>query len=278
MDQSPRHTKTDRFAAAFGKQFADQSRRVIPYFTAGFPDTETVAELIRRADRAGATAVEIGFPYSDSIADGPVIQSSFYHALDRGFRVQHALDMVSRLRGAVSCPLIAMLSYSIVHRIGLKTFMHDAAMAGFDGVIVPDVPEEEGSIVRQAVVYSGSACVGMIGPRTSKERRKTIAKNSSGFIYVIAAAGTTGERSTLSGELKSQIEELRSFTELPLCVGFGVANAQQVREVCQFADAAIVGSAIIKRVTSSLERNEPKETLINSVSSFVTELIGAGSS
>lgn len=264
----------DRFRRAFAKQNADHHGRVIPYFTAGFPDASVVEALMLEADALGVPVIELGIPYSDSIADGPVIQNSFYHALDHGFRVEDALKMVSSLRPRLSCAVVAMLSFSIVHRLGLTTFFRQAADAGFDGIILPDVPHEESADVHSAARARSLACIGMVGPRTDRERSAAIAKASTGFVYLIASTGTTGERAALSNSVESQVNELRSFTDLPLCAGFGLSKPAQVREVCAFADAAIVGSAIINRLSEAVQRGNASAEVVENIVSFLTALTG----
>ncbi|RME36900.1 MAG: tryptophan synthase subunit alpha, partial [Planctomycetota bacterium] len=170
---------------------------VLPYLTAGYPDANISAELIRRTAQAGAAAIEIGFPFSDSIADGPVIQSSFDAVLARGQRLEDVFELVRSVRADVSCPLAAMVSCSIVERAGAEPFMQRARAAGFDGVIIPDVPVEEADPLRAAAGAHGLAWIGLVAPTTTPDRRNRIASSSTGFVYQIAVAGLTGERDVL---------------------------------------------------------------------------------
>jgi tryptophan synthase alpha chain len=264
----------DRFRRTFSRTHPKPRCRVIPYFTAGFPDAETVEALMREADALGVPVIELGIPYSDSIADGPVIQSSFYHALDRGFRVNDALALVERLRHRLSSAVAMMLSYSIVYRLGVDAFLKRAAAAGYDGVIIPDVPLEEGNGMCLAARAAGLACVGMVAPTTDRERRADIARRSTGFVYVIATAGTTGARTTLACTAQARVRELRTFTDLPLAVGFGVSTPEQVRDVCTFADAAIVGSAIISRIEEARADGATSSQIVSRVRAFLAELVG----
>ena len=149
---------------------------LLPYFTSGYPDLSVTAELIRRADAAGATVIELGFPYSDSIADGPVIQESFNQVLARGQRVEESFALIEEVRASIRCALVAMVSLSVVHRIGLEAFMVRAAGAGFDGVILPDVPVEEGQAAACAAREAGLCLIGLVAPTTSAERREAIAR------------------------------------------------------------------------------------------------------
>jgi len=245
---------------------------LLPYFTAGFPDTDTTIELVRRADALGAAAVEIGFPYSDSIADGPVIQNSFAFALGHGHTLQDTWKLAETLRPAVSCGLVAMASYSLVHRAGLVAFMRRASEAGFDGVILPDLPVEEAAPAVEAADGANLCHIGLVSPTTSDARRRAIAAASTGFVYQIAVAGTTGERTGLPPKLADDVAALRQCCRVPICVGFGVSTAEHVREVCRFADGAIVGSAVIRRIHEAQQHNSDRQRLIDSVSDFLKDL------
>lgn len=254
---------------------ADAGRAALmPFLTAGFPDTATTEELIRRADAVGVTAIEIGFPYSDSIADGPIIQESFNDVLERGGGgVIDTFAMLSRVRGGVGCALIAMVSYSLVHRFGLDHFMTQAVSAGVDGVIIPDLPVEE-SKVAGAIIHSAGMChIGLVAPTTPPLRREAITKASSGFIYMIAVSGTTGERQELSATLAADASWLREASGLPVCVGFGISSTEHVRSVSAFADGAIVGSAIIRRIAACAEKRVDRAALVDTVGEFLSSLM-----
>ena len=248
---------------------------LLPYLTAGFPDLNVTEALIRRFDQAGAACVEVGFPYSDSIADGPVIQSSFHYVLERGYRVEQTFELAARIRGDVSCALAAMVSFSIVHRLGVDAFMRRSAESGFDGVILPDLPVEEAHSTRAAVLDHGLDFVGLVAPTTSMGRRQTIARAATGFLYKIAAAGLTGERSRMAPALRDEVAELRRFTRLPICIGFGISTPQHVRQACSVADGAIVGSAVVRRIADGVERGLSKEMLVDTIAAFVEELASA---
>lgn len=246
---------------------------LLPYFTAGFPDAAFTADLIRRADALGAAVVEVGIPYSDSIADGPVIQDSFHRALEHGHTLEDTFRLVSEVRSSVACGIVAMVSFSLVHRFGVERFLDRAADAGFDGVILPDVPVEEATFSANAARKAGLAYVGLVAPTTTPERRKAIAAESSGFVYQIAVAGTTGERQAMPPSLADEVARLRETAGLPICVGFGISCAEHVRDICRVADGAIVGSAIVRRVAAALESGQPRGEALDAVSAFVAELI-----
>lgn len=264
---------TSRIEQRFSNNKAPGCCALLPYLTTGFPDLNVTEALIRRADALGVTAIELGIPYSDSIADGPVIQSSFHEALDRGFRLQHAFDLVARIRDDVQCGLIAMVSYTIVYRVGLEDFMRRASEAGFDGVILPDVPVEEVSSIKACADSNDLCYIGLVAPTTEASRREAIAKNSTGFIYQIAVSGLTGERSELPVSLADDVNSLRKISGLPVCVGFGISNAEHVQTVCSIADGAIVGSAIVRRIADAMKNGHDSDTIVDSVSQFISELL-----
>lgn len=251
---------------------------VLPYFTAGYPDNAVTAELIRRADALGAPVVEIGIPYSDSIADGPVIQDSFNYVLARSYRLNDAFELVREVRDSVTCGLVAMVSFSIAYRLGLDRFMRCAADAGFDGVIFPDVPAEEAAATLRAAKSANLCHIGLIAPTTDRARRELIAASSTGFVYRIAVAGTTGERAMVGDALEEQVRAVRAVTELPVCVGFGVSRPEHVRAVCAAADGAIVGSALVRRIGEGIEQSLDHAGIVNGVAGFLetlTEAAGA---
>jgi len=266
----------DRIELRFQAAHASKRAVLLPYFTSGFPDGRTVADLIRASDALGATVVEIGVPYSDSIADGPVIQESFNYALDQGHKVKDAFDLIARVRPAVECGLVMMLSYSIVHRIGLDRFMRDAAAAGADGVILPDVPIEEANDARAAAASANLCHIGLVAPSSSPARRAEIARGSTGFVYQIAAPGTTGERTSLPPTLTADVANLRRHTTLPICVGFGISTAAQVGEVCQVADGAILGSALIRRIADALRQRKSSNEIVTVAGAFLRNLLAGG--
>lgn len=249
-----------------------QRKGLIAYTTAGDPDLGATAELLSEMDRAGAHVCEIGFPFSDPLADGPTIQNSMTHALSRGLRIQQVFDMVAGLRSRLKTGLVAMVSYSMAHRCGPRKFIDGAAQAGFDGVIFPDLPLGEAAAVRAWTAAAGMSCILLIAPTTPPQRAREIAAASSGFVYLLARAGVTGARSALPTDLPPRIQQLRQATTLPIAVGFGISTPQQVREVVQYADAAIVGSAIVDHLVAN--RQNPAQA-IQQAAALVAELVGA---
>jgi len=251
---------------------ASRGKALMPFLTAGDPDIAATGAMLPAIEAAGASICELGIPFSDPIADGPVIQASMTYALDRGFRPAAALEMVSKLRSSLNMGLVAMVSYSIVHRLGPSSFLRDCKAAGIDGFIFPDLPVEESDAIRDAVAKAELICSFLIAPTTPIERAERIARACTGFVYVLSRAGITGERTSLPVDLPQRITRLRSVTKLPIAVGFGIATADHVREVVGVADAAIVGSAIMRRVAAT--RQQGQAALVKSVAGFVGELAG----
>jgi tryptophan synthase alpha chain len=234
----------------FQKLRHEGRKAFIPFVTAGDPDVAGTVQLIEELARRGASLVEVGFPYSDPIADGPVIQASYTRVLDRGLRLDNvfscARQAAQRLHGAT--PLAGMVSYSIVHRRGPDKFLRQAKESGFSGLIVPDLPAEEATDLAKLAAGQDLELIQLVTPTTPKDRAVQIAKLSTGFLYCVSIAGITGERDRLPDELSDQLAWLRQHTDLPLCVGFGVSRPEHVRMLRDVVDGVIVGSAIVRRV------------------------------
>jgi tryptophan synthase alpha chain len=244
----------------------------MPFITAGYPDLETTEALLADFERRGVRICEIGIPFSDPIADGPIIQASFTEALERGVTVAKIFQAIRRYRvGGGKMALTAMGSYSIIFRHGPAAYIKEAAEAGFDGLIVPDLPVEEAGAIEPMLADAGMANILLIAPTTPQQRRLAIAARSQAFIYYISVAGTTGQRTSLPPETADAVAQLRKHTDTPICVGFGISSPETVESICKAADGAIVGSAIVRRITE--HKNEPREALVEKVGQFVSELI-----
>ncbi|MFP3938653.1 MAG: tryptophan synthase subunit alpha, partial [Phycisphaerae bacterium] len=245
-----------------------------PFLTAGFPDAETTVALLHDFESRGVPVCELGIPFSDPIADGPTIQSSFTRALEAGFTTADAMKLVRSYRdGGGNMSLVAMVSYSIVFRYDVQRFLAEAADVGFDGVLIPDSPLEEAGEFEPQAADAGLANVMLIAPTTPPERRIEIAHHCRGFIYYVSVAGITGERDKLPEATIAGVRELRNHTDTAICVGFGISRPEMVRTVCQVADAAIVGSAIVHRIADAMEEGAPREEIVRRVGDFVSELI-----
>ncbi len=260
----------NRLVQTFAELRGQDKKALMPFVTAGYPSLEATAAILRALDRTGVRVCELGIPFSDPIADGPVIQASMTESLKKDLHVQDTFGMVAALRAELKMALVAMVSYSIVYRIGAEKFIHKAKASGFDGLIFPDLPLEEEAAVSQAVQEAGMVQALLIAPTTPPDRAAKIARACSGFVYMLARTGITGERASLPEGLEQRVSDLRKATDLPIAVGFGIATAEHVHAVTRVADAAIVGSAMVRRITQYKDR--PVQEIAEQVGRFAVEL------
>lgn len=225
---------------------------VLPFVTAGFPSLEVTAEVLPALAKAGAAAIEVGIPFSDPIADGPVIAESMHDALVHGCTPQRVFDAVRQVRAQVTAALVAMVSYSIVQRSGVESFTEHAATAGFDGLIVPDIDLVDAPELRSACDRAGLACTLLVAPTSSPERIKRITAECTGFVYALGRVGITGERAD-APDARALVERIRAYTDKPVAVGFGISTAAHVRDVCTYADGVIVGSSLVRRMQAAVK-------------------------
>lgn len=244
----------------------------IPFVTAGDPNLDFTQRLIRELSKAGADVIEIGFPFSDPIADGPVIQASYTRALSRGIRLDAVFSMIESCRAAVPTPLVGMVSYSLVFRRGPDAFIRQAKVSGLSGLIVPDLPADEAEEFAQRLDDVGMCPIMLVAPTTPPSRLERIVKLARGFLYCISVTGITGERDRLPEHLHEYLAGWRRQTSLPLCVGFGVSRPEQARRLRDWADGIIVGSALIRRLESA--ETHPDEAL-REVRELVESLVEA---
>ncbi|MFM1802238.1 MAG: Tryptophan synthase alpha chain [Planctomycetota bacterium] len=266
----------NRIDTLFARLRSENRPALMPFLTAGDPDLDTTMDLIQAlSDRGLADIFEIGIPYSDPIADGPVIAASYNRALLKGIHVNDILSSLKFKRSGsspVNAPFVTMLSFAIVHRYGLDAYLDDAVASGVDGLIVPDLPVEESSTLLEKVTQRGMKLIQLITPTTPKERALAIARSTSGFIYYVSVAGITGERREIPPELQENVAWLRSQTDLPICIGFGISEPEHVRTLAPVADGLIVGSAIVRRVHSAAESGKSRSDLVEEVCSYVNSL------
>jgi tryptophan synthase alpha chain len=253
----------------FARLKTDRKKAFLPFITAGDPDLDATAKLVREAAKRGASLIEIGFPYSDPIADGSVIQASYTRALSRGLTVDAIFSAVRALN--VSTPLVGMVSYSLVHHRGPERFIADAKAAGFSGAIVPDLPVDEADDLAKLAATHDFKLILLVTPTTPRERATRIAQLSTGFLYCVSVVGITGERSQLPPDLLEQLRWLRTQTTLPMCVGFGISTPEHVRTLRDSADGVIVGSALVRK----LEAKRPIDEIVKEVGDLVQELSAA---
>jgi len=227
----------------------------IPFITGGDPDIEMTERLIRTLVRAGADAIEIGVPFSDPIAEGPVIQEATERALQAGCTVDTLLDLVSRLRVDISIPILFMTYYNPVFVYGIERFVNNCAKGGVDGLIVVDLPFEERDELLGPCITHGIELISLIAP-TSQARIKRIAEKSSGFLYCVSSLGVTGERHILDSSAQHIVEQVRQVSDLPCAVGFGISTPQQAHDIAQFADGVIIGSAFVRLIAEHGHNSE----------------------
>ncbi len=260
------------------KKFQDLKNKgkpaFIPFITAGDPNLQITKSLILEFEKRGADVIELGIPFSDPIADGPVIQASYYRALVRGVKVAHILDMVSDIRKGSEIPIVSMVSYSTVYRAGGQDFIEKASRAGLDGVTIPDLPVEENVEIFEAAKKNDFKIVSFVAPTTTDQRMSLIVRRAQGFLYYISVVGITGIRDKLPDDIVQNINKLRQMTKTPIAVGFGVSTAEHARLIGKIADGVIVGSAIIKEIEKHAK--EPSEKLVRCVGEFVEQLVLGG--
>lgn len=260
-----------RIEKKFAELKSEGRKGFIPYITAGDPSLEVTVELILALDKAGADVIELGIPFSDPIADGPVIQRATERALRNGVNLAGVLKLGEKIRQKSAIPIVLFSYFNPLFSYGLERLAKDAAQAGFDGVLASDLTVEESAAFVQAMRGHGLNTVFLVAPTSSPERMKKIAETSNGFLYAVSRTGVTGEQRELAADLKVFLQTLRSHTSSPIAVGFGISRPEQVRAVWQEADAAVVGSSIVKEI----EQYIGKPDLVQKVTEFASWLKGS---
>jgi tryptophan synthase alpha chain len=264
--------------ALFQKLRAQGRKAFITFVTAGDPDLPTTVRAVEKLAECGASLIELGFPYSDPIADGPVIQASYTRALERGLKIDQVFACARQLSGAPGLatrgvPLVGMVSYSLVHRRGAESFLKQAQEAGLSGAIVPDLPVDEAENLSRLATARDFKLIHLVTPTTPPERAVRIARLSTGFLYCVSITGITGERDRLPDQVLTQLRRLRSETDIPLCVGFGISKPSHVQMLRDEVDGIIVGSALVRRLAEAGKR--PAAEVIDEVGALATELLAA---
>jgi tryptophan synthase alpha chain len=276
LSQSTATPHTSRRSIA--QVFADLRRQgqiaLMPFIPAGYPDLPTTEASLPALESGGASLIEVGFPFSDPIADGPVIQESYTVALSKKLKIADVFESLARTRPRVSIPLVSMVSYSIVFRYGVDRFVSLAKQAGVDGLILPDLPPPEAQAICDRVRAGGLDTILLVAPTTTPQRRAEIARLCSGFVYYLSVSGITGERDQLPANLVDNVRQLKGLTDRPICVGFGISKPEHVDRLRTVADGAIVGSALVKRMKRRL--NDGPAALAAEVGALTRELLAGG--
>lgn len=237
---------TEQLTEAFRAANREGCAALVCYVMAGDPTLEATEELLRVVDDAGAGVLELGVPFSDPIADGPVLQAAATRALLGHTTLLKTLDLAARLRGKLRAPLVAMGYLNPFLNLGLERFAREASAAGLSGAIVPDLPPEEAGELRTALAAHDLSLIPLVAPTTEGERLKRIAREATGFIYTVSVTGVTGARAKFPEELSARLAELRALARVPVAVGFGVARPEQARALARLADGVVVGSALVQ--------------------------------
>ncbi len=256
-----------RIAERFETMRRDGRKGFVPFVTAGDPDLATSLSIILKLAELGADVIELGVPFSDPMADGPTIQRSSQRALEGGIILQDVLELAKDFRSKSNVPIVLFSYLNPVLRFGVERFGHEAQKAGIDGVLFTDVIEDEAAALSKSFAEHEIDLISLIAPTTTDERLAAICANARGFIYAVSRAGVTGAQAATSDSAEILVDRARKFTDLPIAVGFGISTREQISDVWRYADAAVVGSAIVAEV-----EKQPKDA-VAAVDSFVRSLL-----
>ena len=264
--------RVSRIARTFATLRQEGRTGLVTYVTAGDPDLDRSRDILLALDRAGADVLEVGVPFSDPLADGPVIQRATERALAAGATLGRVLDLVANVRPAIAAPIVIFTYANPIERMGLATFTARAAAAGVDGVLTLDLPVEEAGAMRDRLDDAGLDTIFLLSPTTTTERIRRAAALGSGFLYGISRLGVTGARASLASDAEALVARIRPETALPIAVGFGISHPTHVAEVGRWAEAAVVGSALV----AVIAQHGASPALVSSVMSYVQWLKGDG--
>ncbi|MDP4147253.1 MAG: tryptophan synthase subunit alpha [Bacillota bacterium] len=242
-------------------------KAMIPFITAGDPDLDTTVELVLAMEKAGADIIELGIPYSDPIADGPVIQASSNRALLGGVKIAKIMDTVKQIREKTNVPLVYLVYYNSIFKYGMEKFLGQCSESGIDGLIIPDLPIEERSDLAAVADKFGVYLIPLVAP-TSKQRIEKIVTNTKGFVYCVSVMGVTGARQNITTNIEEYMKSVGEFTKVPKALGFGISSAEMAKQFVPYSDAIIVGSAIVKAAADGTT----KEEKIANVTKLVSEI------
>jgi tryptophan synthase alpha chain len=261
-----------RIDEAFSRLKRDGKKGFIPFITAGDPDLDTTVELLVEIANSGATIIELGVPFSDPMADGPVIQRASERALKHGFGLKEIFAVTVKARAKIETPLVLFSYFNPLLQYGIDKLARDARAAGIDGMLVSDLIPEESEKFAASLKSNDLARIFLVAPTSTDARLEMISDHASGFVYAVSRAGVTGARDSLSREAELLVARVRRFSHLPVAVGFGISSAQQVKQTLAYADAAVVGSAIVAQI----EKLSASENLVRETGQFVRSLIPGG--
>lgn len=242
---------TNRIADTFARLRAEKRPGLVTYTTAGDPDLPRSAEVLKALDRAGADVLEVGVPFSDPLADGPVIQRATERAIAAGGNLRASLAMIADVRPSVKAPIVVFSYANPMLRLGIDAFASRAADAGVDGVLALDLPIEEAAAFRETLARVGIDTIFLLSPTTTDARIRTAATLGSGFLYGISRLGVTGARAQVAAGAEAMVRRIRAHTGMPIALGFGISSPEQVAEVCAYADAAVVGSSLVSVIAEA---------------------------
>jgi tryptophan synthase alpha chain len=262
---------TSRLDRTFARLQQRGEKALIAYVMAGDPSLQETEQLVVALEQAGADIIELGVPFSDPIADGPVIQQAAERALRSGTSLRTILPMVTRLRVRTQIPLVLMAYYNNIHAFGPERFCREAAQAGVDGLIMPDMPPDEAGPLKGPAAAAGLPLIYLLAPTSTAERRTFVARQSQGFVYYVSLTGITGAKLPNLADVGKNVEKIRKVTRVPVAVGFGVATPEDAAEVAAIADGVIVGSAIVKLIAT----HQQKPEMVKHVAEFVRSLKNA---
>ena len=266
--------KADRIASTFNRLSKDRRAGLVTFITAGDPNLQTSLEILHRMPSAGADIIEIGMPFSDPMADGPAIQAASLRSLANGGSLRATLEMVRAFRKKnQTTPLILMGYFNPIYQYGTTQFVNDAASAGVDGLIMVDLPPEEDDELCDPARTAGLHWIRLVTPTTNKDRLSDVLANSSGFVYYVSIAGITGTQSAGAASIEKAVHQIKTKSDLPVAVGFGIKTREQVKEIGNIAEGVVVGSVIVNEIEQNLDANgQPKAGLVESVISLVRSL------
>jgi tryptophan synthase alpha chain len=244
-------TGESRIAARFAQLRAERRAGLVTYTTAGDPDLQRSASILEALDRGGADVLEVGVPFSDPVADGPVIQRAAERALASGGTLTTALAMIATVRPRVTAPIVVFSYANPIMKMGVDLFARTAAAAGVDGVLALDLPIEEAAGFRETLAASGVDTIFLLSPTTTDARIRRAAELGRGFLYAISRLGVTGARATVAATAETLVRRIRAQTDLPIAVGFGISRPEHVGEVTRYADAAVVGSSLVSLIADA---------------------------